>query len=107
MILSNSTVITLPLIKNNYFQMKMMIIIQKPKTFINMYLDEETKYTSFLKELRNSLLLQGIQSETKKFSEDKLTLRIQSLANNFYMSIWRSLSSDEKFVLFDYAAMGL
>ena len=102
LIFNDSSVVMLPLIKNDYPPMEENVD-NKP---LQLFLNEETRRTEFLKQLRSVLLKQGIK-ETKKFAEDKLTLRIQMVAGNLYMSIWRSLSSDEKFVLYDLALDGL
>jgi len=106
LIFTNSAVVTVPLIKNKFPQAKPDDDNQKAKV-AQLFLDEETRYTLFLKELRPVLLLQAAGTSQEKFLEDKLTIKAESLANNFYMGIWRSLSSDEKFILYDLAADGL
>jgi hypothetical protein len=102
LIFNNSSVVMFPLIENDYAPPEENVD-NKP---IQLFLNEETRRTEFLKQLRSVLLNQGIK-KTKKFAEDKLTLRIQMIAGNLYINIWRSLSSDEKFVLYDLALDGL
>jgi len=107
LIFNNSGVVVLPLITNDYTLPGESVDDTQVNKHIQLFLDEETKRTEYLKQLRFLLLLQGINDQTKKFAEDKLTLRIQMIANNLYMNIWRSLSPDEKFVLYDLALDGL
>jgi hypothetical protein len=90
-------VIIIPMCLNTYF------------TPVNQqaFIYEETKYTSFLKNIRNVISKKIQNLPTGKFDEDILALKIQSLSNNFYTGIWQTLSSEEKFILYDLAADGL
>jgi hypothetical protein len=98
----NAAVVILPLIENDFKD-----VTKTQITPVDLFLEKELKYTQFLKNLYAESLLSEEDKKVTKFREDKLTLRIQFLANNFYMSIWHSLSSDEKFILYDLAADGL
>ncbi len=100
--LENAPVVILPFIKNNFENTTKTGI-----TAVDLFLDKELQYTQFLKRLYKESLLTDKEKIITKFREDKLTLRIQFLANNFYMSIWRSLAADEKFILYDLASDGL
>ena len=47
------------------------------------------------------------QKAKKELAYDELVLQEQSVSHNFYTEIWESLSTDEKFILYDLAEDGL
>lgn len=100
-ILNDSSVIVLPLIKNKYET------TAAKNNLLKLYIDKETRYTKFLRRLRTELIQYDVYPEPTSFIEDKVSLKIQSFANNFYMGIWHSLSSDERYILYDLALDGL
>ncbi len=112
LILKNLSVITLPLVKNTYNENDTNQLLKNNSNISDVmlsFLNQETKYTKFLNSLRDTLViqLQALPKGLQKFKEDKSVLRTQMLACNFYLGIWRTLSSEEKFVLYDLAADGL
>ena len=68
-------------------------------------LNEETRYTGFMKKLRSELSEDDLLPAD--ITTDKLILKIESLSSYFYFSIWQSLSPDEKYILHDLAEDGL
>lgn len=68
-------------------------------------LNEETAHSAFLKRLHNELKPGNFFSGDA--TPDQLILKIESLSNSFYYSIWQALSADEKFILYDLAEDGL
>jgi hypothetical protein len=70
---------------------------------------EEFRYTPFLHGFTANFDPADNENESEKreLADDRLVLRIQSRAHNFYASIWQSLSADEKFILYDLASDGL
>jgi hypothetical protein len=91
-LIGNLPVIIKPLVKNG-----------NPPT-------EEYSYTDFLWNLHNKLSFaseKATQKAKKELAYDELVLQEQSVFHNFYTEIWESLSTDEKFILYDLAEDGL
>ncbi|HEX5151239.1 MAG TPA: hypothetical protein VFW07_07310 [Parafilimonas sp.] len=105
-LLTSAVVVVAPLIKNIYSDTD-IAGDEKSDKALRLMLDQETKFTAYLRKLRRTLKDQLAVMSAQDFIEDRLTLRIQALAENYYMKIWKSLSSDEKFILYDLAADGL
>lgn len=67
-------------------------------------IESECRFGSFLSELE-----EGLKRYVKanKISNDEIILRIQSLANFYYYSLWKNCSSEEKYLLYDLAQDGV
>ena len=75
---------------------------------IEIFLNEELGYGTYLRKLE-PLIHQYYQKLKARFDEvdiDDLVLKIQSLAEPYYYSLWSSLSKEERFLVYDLAKDG-
>jgi hypothetical protein len=80
------------------------------------HVEEEFSYGAYFRRLREDVIRSGtlrgyyrsnaegvIYQKIDERSDDLFVLKIQDMAQNYYYSIWSTLSSREKYVLFDIA----
>ncbi|WP_417602540.1 cache domain-containing protein [Owenweeksia hongkongensis] len=67
-------------------------------------IESECRYGAFLKNLEKDLKK---YASANPVSNDEIILKIQTLATFYYLSLWKSCTPDEKYLLYDLAQDGL
>ncbi len=76
-------------------------------------LDDEDPIQLIESECRHGNFLKSMEAGLKKYvaankvSNDEIILKIQSLTNFYYYSIWKSCTAEEKYLLYDLAQDGI
>ncbi len=85
------------------FPLQTTLITEEDEGYKALY--KETAHTHFLSKMRHSVLQvsEALPPEIRSGKNDEMILKLQGTAHYFYMYIWQSLTSEEKFLLYDLA----
>jgi hypothetical protein len=90
-----------------YVRLKNLDYIHNPLTVKDL-INNECNFKGYLLDLKDRILPKAFSRVNQKLDEngeirENLLLKIQSLAQNYYQSLWNSCSSEEKYILYDLA----
>ncbi|MCU0443495.1 MAG: hypothetical protein MUE85_01160 [Microscillaceae bacterium] len=90
-----------------YVRLKNLNHIHNPLTVKDL-VNNECNFNGYLQDLKNRILPKTIVEAEQKLDakgeiRENILLKIQSLAQNYYQSLWNSCSIEEKFILYDLA----
>jgi hypothetical protein len=90
-----------------YVRLKNLGYIHNPVTVKDL-INNECNFKGYLLDLKDRILPKAFSRINQKLDDngeirENLLLKIQSLAQNYYQSLWNSCSSEEKYILYDLA----